>query len=558
MSDGMNIDGFKLSGDGISLSDFTAKVNKDNELINIYKAFDKNGDNNLSRDELAGLLGAYKMIDSNGDGTLSKKERKTFDAQIASGLSNDENYTNDGLKIKSRKLNDFFANLMTFIDPNSSKSGDLYTYNQHGQITGGKDTDGDTWTRTYNQDGSYVNKYQSYKGDKSIPFERYYNADGKCIGGRDPAGEFTREYTDNGYTDTYSDRILNYNADGKCIGGTDSRGEFTREYTNEGYTDTYSDITRYYNANGKCIGGITVDGDTWTRTYNQDGSYVNKYQSYKGDQSIPFERYYNANGKCIGGRDPVGEFTRVYNDNGYTDTYGENDIRKYDNSGTVVGGTDPAGEFTREYTDNGYTDTYMDRTRYYDKDGKLIGGIDTNGYTWTRTYKKDGSYTEKYDAIDGNTNNKEENSYNAVGKEIGGKISNDSPLDTEYTVKYDEQGNATYTEYTKSDGTKYFYYNDDNAEQKYASTDVDANGNITTSAIEGESFEDTMNRLGIAEEDIDAFKQANPRAASKGWFIAGAQDVIIPASIASKLDYANMMVAADEQAEAYRRRISGS
>ena len=137
MSGGMNIDGFKLSGDGISLSDFTAKVNSDKELINIYKAFDKDGDNKLSRDELASLLGAYKRIDSNGDGTLSKKERKTFDAQITSGLSYDENYNNDGLKIKSRKLNDFFANLMTFIDPNSSKSGDLYTYNRHGQMTGG-------------------------------------------------------------------------------------------------------------------------------------------------------------------------------------------------------------------------------------------------------------------------------------------------------------------------------------------------------------------------------------------------------------------------------------
>ena len=475
MSGGMNIDGFKLSGDGISFSEFSAQVENNKDLINIYKAFDKNGDNKLSRDELAGLLGAYKMIDSNGDGTLSKKERKTFDAQITDGLTQDANSANDGLKIKGRKLNDFFANLMTFIDPNSSKSGALYTYNQHGQITGGITSDGDTWTRTYNQNGSYVNKYQSYKGDTSISFDRYFNADGMCIGGRDPVGEVTYEYTDNGFTATYSDRILNYNADGKITGGKDSIGEFTREYTDNGYTDTYSDRILNYNANGKCIGG-----------------------------------------------------------------------------------KDSTGEFTREYTDNGYTDTYKDRTRYYDKDGKLIGGIDTAGNTWTQTYDDYGSYTVKYDAIGGNPNDKKEEYYNPDGKQTGGKLSNDGPLDTEYTVKYNEQGNETYTEYTKSDGTKYFTYYDNNAEARRASTHVDAKGNITTSAIEGESFEDTMNRLGIAEEDIDAFKQANPRAASKGWFIAGAQDVIIPASIASKLDYAKMMVNKDEQAEAYRRKKSGS
>ena len=346
MSDGMNIDGFKLSGDGISLSDFTAKVNKDNELINIYKAFDKNGDNKLSRDELAGLLGAYKMIDSNGDGTLSNVEAADFNNKISKDIARDSNTDNDNLVINFNKFNDFFSSLKTLIDPNSTESGDVY----------------------------------------------YYDKDGK-----------------------------------------------------------------------------------------------------------------------------------------------------------ITGGTDSAGEFTREYTDNGYTDTYMDRTRYYDKDGKYIGGIDTDGDTWTQTYNDDGSYTVKYDEM--------EEYYNPDGKQIGGKFFNNG---TEYTVKYDEQGNETYTEYTKSDGTKYFTYNDNNAVPRRASTDVDAEGNITTSAIEGESFQATMKRLGITEDDIDAFKKANPRAASKGWFLAGEQDVKIPASIAKKLDYAKMMVNADEQAEAYRRRISGS
>ena len=469
MSGEVNIDGFKLSGDGISLSDFTAKVNNDEELINIYKAFDKNGDNKLSRDELASLLGAYKMLDINGDGTLSKKERKTFDAQITEGLTNDLNSANDGLKIKGRKLNDFFANLMTFIDPNSSGSGDIYTFNNNGQITGGKDS----------------------------------------------TGEFTRVYNENGYTDTYGDNdIRKYDNNGTVVGGKDSTGEFTRVYNENGYTDTY------------------------------------------GDNDI---RKYNNSGTVVGGKDSIGEFTRVYNENGYTDTYGDNDIRKYNNSGTVVGGKDSAGEFTRVYTDDGYTDTYSDRILNYNANGKCIGGIDTDGDTWTRTYDSDGSYTDKYEAIGGNENKQEEYYFDADGKKTGGKISLNRPLDTECTVKFDEQGNATYEKYTRSDDTKYFYYYQDNAGRKLASTAVDAKGNITTSAKEGESFQETMQRLGITEpDDIDAFKKANSKSARRKYFLAGAQDVIIPASIASKLDYANMMVNADEQADAYKRRISGS
>ena len=166
---------------------------------------------------------------------------------------------------------------------------------------------------------------------------------------------------------------------------------------------------------------------------------------------------------------------------------------------------------------------------------------------------------DRIELYNGDISKPYEEHYDADGKETGGKISNYEPLDTEYTVKYDAQGKATYNEYKISDGTKYFWYYDDNAELKEASTDVDANGEITTSAKEGEKFEETMKRLGITDEaDIEAFRAANPRAARKGWFLAGAQDVKIPASIAKKLDYANMMVNAREQAEAYRRRISGS
>lgn len=473
MSEGMNINRFKLSGDGISLSEFSAMVGNDKDLINIYKAFDKNGDNKLANDELASLLGAYKMLD-NGDNSLSLRERNKFEKQIESGLANDKNVSNDGIKIKGKKLNKFFAAINKFVDPNSSEDGYVYNYNTKGQITSGKD----------------------------------------------------------------------------------SLGEFSREYTDSGFADTFADGTKYFYKDGEWVGGEDeTEGDKWTFIYNDDRSYTVKYDTYNGDTNTPYEEYHTADGKLTGGIDTRGDkYTRTYNDD---------------------------GSFTNKYESyNGDTNTPYEE--YYNADGKLVGGIDTNGDKYARTYNDDGSYADKFDSFLGDTLETYEKYYNVDGsyKEtyynadklksceryfnadgtLTGGI-HDSGL--KYTIIYNDDGTLIYHEEIKPDGSRDFAQceieNGWVANPIGIHTNIDPQGNIKTTAIEGESFNATMARLGITEAaDIELFKKSNPKAARKGYFLAGVQDVKIPAELAQKLDVANMMVNKDEQLEAYKRRISGS
>ena len=65
-------------------------------------------------------------------------------------------------------------------------------------------------------------------------------------------------------------------------------------------------------------------------------------------------------------------------------------------------------------------------------------------------------------------------------------------------------------------------------------------GDINTYAKNGESFDATMQRLGITEEsDIEIFKAANKKALSRsngGWFQVGEKEVVIPKQLVEKLN----------------------
>ncbi|MGN0030798.1 MAG: hypothetical protein ACI37Q_02445 [Candidatus Gastranaerophilaceae bacterium] len=126
MSNEINFNNFKMSGNWINLSDFSKQVNNDKNLIDIYKAFDKNGDNRLSRYEIASIFEAYKKHDINGDGALDKTESKAFAEQITNGLRSDCNKNNDDLKIKNNqeKINSFFDSIKSFLEPNTSTSSE--------------------------------------------------------------------------------------------------------------------------------------------------------------------------------------------------------------------------------------------------------------------------------------------------------------------------------------------------------------------------------------------------------------------------------------------------
>ena len=104
-----------------------------------------------------------------------------------------------------------------------------------------------------------------------------------------------------------------------------------------------------------------------------------------------------------------------------------------------------------------------------------------------------------------------------------------------------------YNEFTETNGLKY-YYGANN--EGYAEKTV--NGNIKAYAKQGETFNDTMLRLGITDPaDQEVFKKANPKAYKRGYFLLAdpgkVGDVYIPKSIADKLDISNILV--DETAE---------
>src|SRR5574344_1614677 len=148
---------FKLSGDGVSFDEFKEAVKDNKDLIDIYKAFDKNGGNKLSRDELASLLGEYSQIE-NGDNT-----------------------ENDNVKIKTKKLDSFYTTLCNMIAPKNDIDGETYSFDKLGNIVGGTTKDGKVYTRT-NTDNGYNITY------KDMQIEEYYNKSGVIIGGKDKVG----------------------------------------------------------------------------------------------------------------------------------------------------------------------------------------------------------------------------------------------------------------------------------------------------------------------------------------------------------------------------------
>ena len=83
------------------------------------------------------------------------------------------------------------------------------------------------------------------------------------------------------------------------------------------------------------------------------------------------------------------------------------------------------------------------------------------------------------------------------------------------------------------DGNNSISFND----SKYLKWTQDSD--MTTGAKNGESFDETMKRLGIKDEDREVFRKANKKAEARGWFMVGELDVTIPKELAEKLDLFN-------------------
>ena len=280
---------------------------------------------------------------------------------------------------------------------------------------------------------------------------------------------------------------------GEIVGGEKPEGKYTRTKNSDGgYTDTYEDGTIInYNEDGQEISGTLKDGRTYTVKYNTD----NSYQKTLSTGTII---NYDANGRETGGVNSKGiTWTNTYNSDGsYTSNW-----------------------------DNG-------EVQYYDTNRRQTGGVNSKGITWTNTYNEDGSYTKNWS--DG-----EVQYYDKNGRQTGGKLANGTTFET----VYDDKGNCKYKEFTCKDSSKYYWGAD---EKSYA--EKTANGNIKANPKQGETFKDTMLRLGITDpEDQKIFIKANPKAYKRGYFILAdpgkvGGDVYIPKSIANKLDISNILV----------------
>ena len=348
---------------------------------------------------------------------------------------------------------------------------------------------------------------------KQIASYELVNGEWKQTSGKIGEKSFTRTYpTDDGYTDNYDngERII-YDAKGNAIAGKDAEGSYrivnedgrTYKVYNDG-NYTFENNGNHYNlSRGEVIIScsdtecITIDNDNIERSYDAKG---NKTKEIKRDEN--------------------GE---VYSTYEYT----------YDTNGNMTKEThkDENGEVTatKEYT----YDTNGNKTKetWKDANGKDIGTneytYDTNGNMTKETLKSANGrvdMTNEYTYDNGNMT--KETHKNANGEVIGA-----------YEYTYDTNGNKTKETWKYENGV---VYSVDIISNKGYSINLTSDGDIYTYAKNGESFEATMKRLGITEEDdIEIFKAANKKALSRskgGWFKVGENEVVIPKQLVAKLN----------------------
>lgn len=283
------------------------------------------------------------------------------------------------------------------------------------------------------------------------------------------------------------------------------------------------------------------------RYRDNDGSLVGSIIQDKNNNT----KIKNADNKILGGKNNFGNYVRINNEDGsYKNYYMNGSSQIYNQKGQLTAGQTMYGE---NYTaiqreDGSYTITFRSgQTQEYDKNDKLLSVKLANGTTWKNEYNEDGSYTKIY-------SNGKTQEYDKNNKLLSGKLDNGTTWEA---IREDDE-KIKYIEFTKKDGSKYYSGTDN---KNYAHKT--ANGNFRISPKQGETFDDTMNRLGITDStDQEIFKKANPKAYKRGYFLLGKEsqqnnsgdfihwddgDVYIPKALADKLNIEDMLV--DKTAE---------
>lgn len=391
--------------------------------------------------------------------------------------------------------------------------------------------------------------------------------------------------SDGVYSVVYGSGTAKYNANGQCTHVEYEDGTtITNTYDENGCVSEYSDGGKFFfDKNGKLKKSISTYGIT--NVFNDDGSFV----STTADGKVC---YYDKNNKFYKAVYPDGvTMERIYNaDETYVDKYSDGAVSEFDKNGNIKRETFSDGRsFRFEHSENGeYTKydennsehiihhkrnddgTFYDIDSYgnvanYDKDGRWSNGKDKNG-SYAIKYNEDGTFEQWYtegkrvgtvfyfdkqghcvrrvnpDSSSYRFERGEKGNYTSINEKTDEKTFWNFSKDGTYTTThldgtkehYDYSSN--YTETSRSDGSIIYKSFDGVYAEK------NKKGEIKTFARKGESFADTMKRLGItAEEDIKLFIKANKKAFKAGAFNSHKMDIVIPPELSSKVKIANVM-----------------
>ena len=495
----------------------------------------------------------FNLID-NGNGILEESEIQKLNTAIEEAAAQDGDTTNlsnkeaksliKSLGLKGFKVEDLFKflNAVKQVGVNIAYQTRDVEHPDEIVIKYKPDAEGNSVIeRRSDKDGTLVGSIIQDKNNNTM----IRDADNRISGGKNEVGKYQRTYNaDGGYTDTYEDGSSKiYNQNGQIIGGKTRKGDtYTAVPREDGsYTCKYSDgEIQEYDKNGRQLSGTLANGTTFENEYHEDGSYTQKW-------SYGHISEYDKNGRELGAIYTNGTtFKNEYHEDGsYTRKWSSGQINEYDKNGRELHAIYEDG-ITLEYEyheDGSYTKKYSDgRIQEYDKNERQLSGTLPDGTTFENKYHEDGSYTQKW-------SNGQIDEYDKNGRELRGTLGNG----TTYEYKYGDDGKLKYKEFSEKDGSKYYYGAD---KKSYA--EKTPNGNFKVSPKQGETFDDTMKRLGITDPaDQEMFKKANPKAYKRGYFLLTEPgkaygDVYIPKELADKLKIEDMLV--DKTAEAEKHK----
>lgn len=462
----------------------------------------------------------------NKNGRLKSTNEVTNGVRVYKEYSVDENSTKiireeNGVEVEERYKNDEIigkSEITRDADGNIKQTAIYELVNGELKQTSGKIGE-KSFTRTYAANGGYTDNYDN--GEKMS-----YDAKGNAIAGKDAKGSY-RIVNEDGRT--YNAYIKSYYINNKytyenngnrytlldnevVISCTDTECTTINNFNEEHTYDANGNLTKFtWCDNGKvyCYG---------ENTYDTKGNLTKETKNYKNDKLVYITEYtYDVNGNRTKGICKVNG--KLHSSTEYTYDKNGNLTKQIDKDeqGKVTNTKECTynenGNLTKEIENGGYNYT----SEYIYTNGNLTKQIDKDKHgkvsmSWERAYDTNGNMIKDITYFPGYGSDISEYTYDDIGN-ITQRINKDA------------DGNITDVEIVSSKGF---------------TISLTSEGDINTYAKNGESFDATMQRLGITEEsDIEIFKAANKKALSRsngGWFQVGEKEVVIPKQLVEKLN----------------------